>query len=267
MDNIPSTNTISSTSPLNIILSITRFIIFALLLVSFVMLFSTGGLIKSYMIGILLFLLIVSICGYNNIANLGIFQNINFLTLLWCLPIIIILIVSRKEFSDKTRDITDPLSIILTILLVLNFTVDSILQFIGTIIGWVARLSSVLLPILIGLILATIILSVVFYWDKIGTNVKLLFVAAIVFVALFVLHGENIIAYMATNSVSLGINLMVIFGFAIINYILYKYTDNGLFANVFQILSVLFLARWIYLYAFGFYGSSGVKTLYFSFIC
>ena len=260
MDNIPSTNTISSTSPLNIILSITRFIIFALLLVSFVMLFSTGGLIKSYMIGILLFLLIVSICGYNNIANLGIFQNINFLTLLWCLPIIIVLIVSRKEFSDKTRDITDPLSIILTILLVLNFTVDSILQFIGTIIGWVARLSSVLLPILIGLILATIILSVVFYWDKIGTNVKLLFVAAIVLGALFVLNGENIIAYMATNSVSLGINLMVIFGFAIINYILYKYTDNGLFANVFQILSVLFLARWIYLYAFEFYGSSGVKT-------
>lgn len=260
MDNIPSTNTISSTSPLNIILSITRFIIFALLLVSFVMLFSTGGLIKSYMIGILLFLLIVSICGYNNIANLGIFQNINFLTLLWCLPIIIVLIVSRKEFSDKTRDITDPLSIILTILLVLNFTVDSILQFIGTIIGWVARLSSVLLPILIGLILATIILSVVFYWDKIGTKVKLLFVAAIVLGALFVLNGENIIAYMATNSVSLGINLMVIFGFAIINYILYKYTDNGLFANVFQILSVLFLARWIYLYAFEFYGSSGVKT-------
>ena len=260
MDNIPSTNTISSTSPLNIILSITRFIIFALLLVSFVMLFSTGGLIKSYMIGILLFLLIVSICGYNNIANLGIFQNINFLTLLWCLPIIIVLIVSRKEFSDKTRDITDPLSIILTILLVLNFTVDSILQFIGTIIGWVARLSSVLLPILIGLILATIILSVVFYWDKIGTKVKLLFVAAIVLGALFVLNGENIIAYMATNSVSLGINLMVIFGFAIINYILYKYTDNGLFANVFQILSVLFLARWIYLYAVEFYGSSGVKT-------
>jgi len=260
MDNIPSTNTISSTSPLNIILSITRFIIFALLLVSFVMLFSTGGLIKSYMIGILLFLLIVSICGYNNIANLGIFQNINFLTLLWCLPIIIILIVSRKEFSDKTRDITDPLSIILTILLVLNFTVDSILQFIGTIIGWVARLSSVLLPILIGLILATIILSVVFYWDKIGTKVKLLFVAAIVLGALFVLNGENIIAYMATNSVSLGINLMVIFGFVIMNYILYKYTDNGLFANVFQILSVLFLARWIYLYAFEFYGSSGVKT-------
>lgn len=261
MDNIPSANTTSSTSPLNIILSITRFIIFALLLVSFVMLFSTGGVIKSYMIGIFLFLIIVSICGYNNIANLGIFQNINFLTLLWCLPIIIVLVISRKELSDKTRESTDPLSIILTILLVLNFTIDSILQFIGTIIGWAARLSNVLLPILIGLVLATIILSVVFYWDKISTKVKLLFLVAVILGALFVINGENIIAYIATNSVSLGINLMVIFGFGIINYILYKYTNNGVFANVFQILSVLFLARWIYLYAFEFYGYSGVKTL------
>ena len=260
MDNIPSTNATSSTSPLNIILSVTRFIIFALLLVSFVMLFTTGGLIKSYMIGIFLFLIIVSICGYNNIANLGIFQNINFLTLLWCLPVIIVLVISRKDLSEKTRDITDPLSIILTILLALNFTIDSILQFIGNMVGWVARLSNVLLPLLIGLVLATMILSVVFYWDKISTKVKLLFLAAVVLGALFIINGENIIAYIATNSISLGVNLMVIFGFGIINYILYKYTDNGLFANVFQILSVLFLARWIYLYAFKFSGSSGVKT-------
>ena len=262
MDNIPSTNATSSssTSPLNIILSVTRFIIFALLLVSFVMLFTTGGLIKSYMIGIFLFLIIVSICGYNNIANLGIFQNINFLTLLWCLPVIIVLVISRKDLSEKTRDITDPLSIILTILLALNFTIDSILQFIGNMIGWVARLSNVLLPLLIGLVLATMILSVVFYWDKISTKVKLLFLAAVVLGALFIVNGENIIAYIATNSISLGINLMVIFGFGIINYILYKYTDNGLLANVSQILSVLFLARWIYLYTFKFSGSSGVKT-------
>ena len=262
MDNIPSTNATSSssTSPLNIILSVTRFIIFALLLVSFVMLFTTGGLIKSYMIGIFLFLIIVSICGYNNIANLGIFQNINFLTLLWCLPVIIVLVISRKDLSEKTRDITDPLSIILTILLALNFTIDSILQFIGNMIGWVARLSSVLLPLLIGLVLATMILSVVFYWDKISTKVKLLFLAVVVLGALFIVNGENIIAYIATNSISLGINLMVIFGFGIINYILYKYTDNGLLANVSQILSVLFLARWIYLYTFKFSGSSGVKT-------
>jgi hypothetical protein len=171
-----------------------------------------------------------------------------------------VLVISRKDLSEKTRDITDPLSIILTILLALNFTIDSILQFIGNMVGWVARLSSVLLPLLIGLVLATMILSVVFYWDKISTKVKLLFLAAVVLGALFIINGENIIAYMATNSISLGINLMVIFGFGILNYILYKYTDNGLLANVFQILSVLFLARWIYLYAFKFSGSSGVKT-------
>ena len=111
----------SSSSPLNIILSVTRFIIFALLLISFITMFTTGGLIKSYTIGIFLFLLIVSICGYNNIANLGIFQNINILMMLWCLPIIILLVVSRKDLSEKTKDVTDPLSIILTVLLILNF--------------------------------------------------------------------------------------------------------------------------------------------------
>jgi hypothetical protein len=253
-------NPSSSSSPLDIILSITRFIIFALLLVSFVMLFTSGGVIKSYMIGIFLFLLIVSICGYNNIANLGIFQNINFLTLLWCLPVVIVLFVSRKNMSASTRDITDPLSIILTILLALNFTAGSILEFIGSVIGWVARLSSVLLPILIGLVLATIILSVVFLWDKISIHVKLLFLVAVVLGALFIMNGENIIAYMATNRISIGINLIVIIGVSILNYFLYKYTDNGLSANVLQILSVLFLARWIYLYAFKFSGLSGVKT-------
>jgi hypothetical protein len=91
------TSSSSSSSPLNIILSVTRFIIFALLLISFITMFTTGGLIKSYTIGIFLFLLIVSICGYNNIANLGIFQNINILMMLWCLPIIILLVVSRKD--------------------------------------------------------------------------------------------------------------------------------------------------------------------------
>jgi hypothetical protein len=104
-----------------------------------------------------------------------------------------VLIVSRKNLSEKTRDITDPLSIILTILLTLNFTADSILSFIGNVVGWIARVSRALLPILIGLVLATIILSVVFYWDKISTTVKLLFLAAVVLGALFIINGENII--------------------------------------------------------------------------
>lgn len=258
MDSPSSTS--STSSPLDIILSITRFIIFALLLVSIVMLFTAGGLIKSYIIGIFLTLLIMSICGYNNIANLGIFRNINFLTLLWSLPIIVVLFISRKNIPESTKDITDPLSIILTILLALNFTASSILEFIGNVIGWVARVSSALLPILIGLILATIILSVVFFWDKISTRVKLMFLVAVILGSLFIMNGENIIAYIATNRISLGINLMVIIGVGIINYFLYKYTENGLSANVLQILSLLFLARWIYLYAFKFSGSSGVKT-------
>jgi hypothetical protein len=176
------------------------------------------------------------------------------------LPILIVLVTSRKYLTQKTKDITDPLSIILTILLALNFTADSILSFMGSVIGWVLRLSKVLMPIFIGLILATIILSVVFFWDKISTKVKLLFLVLIVLGALLIMNGENIIAYMATNSISLGINLIVIIGFGIINYFLYKYTENGLLANVFQVLSLLFLARWIYLYVYKFSGSSGLKT-------
>ncbi len=255
-----SSSSYSQTSPLNIILTVTRFIVFVLLLISIITLFTTGGLIKSYTIGIFLFLTIVSICGYNNIANLGIFQNINFLMLLWCLPIIIMLVIYRKDFSDKSKDITDSLSIILTVLLGLNFTLDSILHFLGEVVKWVLRLSNIILPVIIGLILATIILGVVFYWDKISTNVKLGFVLLIVLGFIFLSNAENIIAYISTNIISLGINLIVIAAFIIINYFLYKFTDNGLVANIFQILSLLFLARWIYLYSFKFYGSSGLKT-------
>ncbi len=256
---LPSSPSLSS-SPLNIILNITRFIVFALLLISFITLFTTGGIIKSYTIGIFLFLLIVSICGYNNIANLGIFQNINFLMLLWCLPVIIILVIYRKDFSDKAKDITDPLSIILTFLLGLNFTLDSILHFLGEVVKWVLRLSNVILPLIIGLILATIILATVFYWDKISTNVKIGFVLLVILGFLFISNADNIIAYITTNIISLGINLIVITSFIILNYFLYKYTENGLVANVFQILSLLFVGRWLYLYFFKYYGSSGLKT-------
>jgi hypothetical protein len=110
------------------------------------------------------------------------------------------------------------------------------------------------------LILATLILSAVFFWDKISTNVKLGVLLLVILGFLFISNSENIIAYISTNSISLGINLIVIAAFIIINYFLYKYTNNGLISNVFQILSLLFLARWIYLYGFKFYGSSGLKT-------
>ena len=250
----------SSSSPLGLILDITKFIIYALLLISIAMLFTSGGLITSYTIGIILILVIISICAYYNIGNLGIFKNLNFLTALWCLPIIMVLVITRKDLSEKTKSITDPLWIILSILLILNFAASSILDLISKAISMVLTISNILLPILIGLVLATLIISVVFFWDKISTTIKISCVVIAILAGLFLSNSENIIAYLATNKVSLALNAIVIIGFGVVNYFLYKYTDNGLLSNVFQILSILFLARWLYLYAFKFYGSSGVTT-------
>lgn len=250
----------SSSSPLGLILSVTKFIIYALLLISIAMLFTSGGLIASYTIGITLILVIISICAYFNIENLGNFINLDLLTALWCLPIIMILVISRKYLSEKTKSVTDPIWVILSILLTLNFAAGSILDLISQAIGMVLRISNILLPILIGLVLATLIISVVFFWDKISTTMKISSVVVTILAGLILSNSENIIAYLATNKISLALNAIVIIGFGIVNYFLYKYTDNGLLSNVFQILSVLFIARWIYLYAFKFYGSSGVTT-------
>lgn len=250
----------STTSPLGLILDVTKFIIFALLLISISMLFTSGGLIASYTIGIILVLVIISLCVYFNIENLGNFINLDFLTALWSLPIIMILVTTRKDLSEKTKSITDPLWVIMSILLILNFMASSILDLISQAISMVLRISNILLPILIGLVLATFIISVVFFWDKISTTVKIACVVIAILAGLFLSNSENIIAYLATNKISLALNAIVIIGFGIVNYFLYKYTDNGLLSNVSQILSVLFIARWIYLYAFKFYGSSGVTT-------
>ena len=250
----------SSSSPLGLILDVTKFIIYALLLISIAMLFTTGGLITSYTIGITLILVIISLCAYSEIGNLGFFKNLDFLTALWCLPIIMVLVISRKDLSEKTKSITDPLWVILSILLILNFAASSILDLISKAINMVLRISNILLPFLIGLVLATLIISVVFFWDKISTTVKISSVVIAILAGLFLSNSENIIAYLATNKISLALNAIVIIGFGVVNYFLYKYTDNGLLSNVFQIFSVLFLARWLYLYAFKFYGSSGVKT-------
>ena len=255
-----SSTSTSTSSPLRLILDVTKFIIFALLLISIAMLFTSGGLIASYTIGIILVLVIISLCVYFNIENLGNFINLDFLTALWSLPIIMILVTTRKDLSEKTKSITDPLWVIMSILLILNFMASSILDLISEAIGMVLRISNILLPILIGLVLATFIISVVFFWDKISTTVKIACVVIAILAGLFLSNSENIIAYLATNKISLALNAIVIIGFGIVNYFLYKYTDNGLLSNVSQILSVLFIARWIYLYAFKFYGSSGVTT-------
>jgi len=250
----------STSSPLGLILDVTKFIIFALLLISIAMLFTSGGLIASYTIGIILVLVIISLCVYFNIEHLGDFINLDFLTALWSLPIIMILVTTRKDLSEKTKSITDPLWVIMSILLILNFAASSILDLISEAISMVLRISNILLPFLIGLVLATFIISVVFFWDKISTTVKISSVIIAILAGLFLSNSENIIAYLATNKISLALNAIVIIGFGIVNYFLYKYTDNGLLSNVSQILSVLFIARWIYLYAFKFYGSSGVTT-------
>ena len=250
----------STSSPLGLILDVTKFIIYALLLISIAMLFTTGGLITSYTIGITLILVIISLCVYFNIEHLGDFINLDFLTALWSLPIIMILVTTRKDLSEKTKSITDPLWVIMSILLILNFAASSILDLISEAISMVLRISNILLPFLIGLVLATLIISVVFFWDKISTTMKISSVVITILAGLFLSNSENIIAYLATNKISLALNAIVIIGFGIVNYFLYKYTDNGLLSNVSQILSVLFIARWIYLYAFKFYGSSGVTT-------
>jgi hypothetical protein len=149
----------SSSSPLGLILDVTKFIIYALLLISIAMLFTTGGLIASYVTGITLILVIMSLCAYFDIGNLGIFKNLDFLTALWSLPIIMVLVISRKDLSEKTKSITDPIWIILSILLILNFAASSILDLISKAIGMVLRISNILLPILIGLVLATLIIN------------------------------------------------------------------------------------------------------------
>ena len=128
------------------------------------MLFTTGGLITSYTIGITLILVIISLCAYSEIGNLGFFKNLDFLTALWCLPIIMVLVISRKDLSEKTKSITDPLWVILSILLILNFAASSILDLISKAINMVLRISNILLPFLIGLVLATLIISVVFFY-------------------------------------------------------------------------------------------------------
>ena len=49
--------------------SITKFIIFMLMLISFILLFTTGGLVSSYSIGLFLLLSILTICSLKNIGK------------------------------------------------------------------------------------------------------------------------------------------------------------------------------------------------------
>jgi hypothetical protein len=124
----------------------------------------------------------------------------------------------------------------------------------------IVEVGSALLPFLIGIVSIAAIIGVVFFWDKISTLVKILSIVSIIILGLLFFNGQDIIAYITTNKISLSINLLIVIAFAIVNYVLYKYTENGLMSNVFLIMSSLFVLRWLYLYAFKFYGTSGSKT-------
>lgn len=241
--------------------SVTRFIIYIVMIVSLVMLFTSGGLVAGYSIGIFLILCILTLCSFKDIANLGILsKDDDILTFTWCFPIILLLFFSRQYMSDKIRDITDPLTIILTGLLIFNFSIPMIIELLSFIFMKIVDVGSTLLPFLIGLVSIIAIIGVVFFWDKISTLVKVLSVVGIIILGMLFFNGQDIISYISTNKISLSINLLVVVAFAIVNYVLYKYTENGLMSNVFLILSSFFVLRWLYLYTFKFYGTSGSKT-------
>ena len=241
--------------------SVTQFIIYIVMIISLIMLFTSGGLVAGYSIGIFLILCILTLFSFKNIANLGILSSDdNILTFTWCFPVILLLFFSRQYLSDKIKDVTDPLTIILIALLLFNFSISFIIDLFSFIFMKIVEVGNALLPFLIGIVSIAAIIGVVFFWDKISTLVKILSIVGIIILGLLFFNGQDIISYIATNKISLSINLLIIVAFGIVNYVLYKYTENGLMSNVFLILSSLFVFRWLYLYAFKFYGISGSKT-------
>jgi len=231
------------------------------MVISLIMLFTSGGLVAGYSIGIFLILCILTLFSFKNIGNLGILSSDdNFLTFTWCFPVVLLLFFSRNYLSDKVKDVTDPLTIILIGLLLFNFSISFIIDLFSFIFMKIVEVGNALLPFLIGIVSIAAIIGVVFFWDKISTLVKILSIVGIIILGLLFFNGEDIIAYISTNKISLSINILIIVAFGIVNYVLYKYTENGLMSNVFLILSSLFVLRWLYLYAFKFYGISGSKT-------
>ena len=143
--------------------SVTRFIIYIVMIVSLVMLFTSGGLVAGYSIGIFLILCILTLCSFKNIGNLEILsRDDNILTFTWCFPVILLLFFSRQYMSDKVRDITDPLTIILTGLLIFNFSIPMIIELLSFIFMKIVDVGSTLLPFLIGLVSIIAIIGVVF---------------------------------------------------------------------------------------------------------
>jgi hypothetical protein len=103
--------------------------------------------------------------------------------------------------SDKVRDITDPLTIILTGLLIFNFSIPMIIELLSFIFMKIVDVGSTLLPFLIGLVSIIAIIGVVFFWDKISTLVKVLSVVGIIILGMLFFNGQDIISYISTNSI------------------------------------------------------------------
>jgi hypothetical protein len=249
-----------SNQPISITI-ILKFFIFLLVGISLFIMATLGGTIAGYSITLILIISILTLCAFKNISNLGeVFKNKNFLTFTWCFPTILLLSLSRSYIPESTRHITDYISGALTILLVLNFLFDPIINAVTFLFKEIVQNISQYANIIFGIIFLIVLALSLMYWDKIGTNVKIIGGVVILLLIIFFMNSENIIAYVTTNKISLAINTLVISGIGLLNYILYKYTNNGLWANVFQVLTILFLLRWIYLYVFELAGYSGVST-------
>ena len=240
---------------------ILKFFIFLLVGISLFLMATLGGTIAGYTITIILVITILTLCGFKNISNLGeIFDNKNFLTFTWCFPTILLLVLSRNSIPDSTRYITDYIAVGLGILLLLNFLFNPLLDGFTFIFKKIIENMQEYMSVIFAFIFFLVLGVSMMFWDKVSMFAKIVGGVSIFLLIIFLMNAENIIAYVTTNKISLAINAIIVSGIGLLNYILYKYTDNGLWANVFQVLTILFLLRWFYLYAVDLMGYSGVST-------
>jgi len=240
---------------------ILKFFIFILVAISLFIMVTIGGATSGYSIAIILILSILTLCAFKKISNLGeVFKNKNFLIFTWCFPTILLLILSRTYIPESIRYITDYIATALGILLVLNFLFEPIVSAFSFIVTKIIENLSDYSGIIYGGIFLAILTISMMFWNKISTFVKIIGAVSLFLLIVFLRNSENIIAYITTNKISLAINTIVVTGIGLLNYILYKYTDNGLWANVFQVFTILFLLRWFYIYVVDLFRYSGVST-------
>jgi len=250
----------ASKEPLSITI-ILKFFIFLLVSISLFMMATIGGATGGYSIAIVLILSILTLCAFKDISNLGkVFKDKNFLVFTWCFPTIMLLILSRNYVPDSIRYITDYIAGALIVLLVLNFLFTPLVNGFAYVFKEIVNNLRDYSNIIFGAIFLMVLTIGLMFWDKISTFTKIIGGVAILLLVIFFINSENIVAYVTTNKISLAINAVVLTGIGLLNYILYKYTNNGLWANVAQVLTILFVLRWIYLYTIELIGFSGVST-------